>query len=303
MGCRRRCQPYGEGLFVIRVVGLVIAALVAILPCGAEPAPTCSGILKQGGLVICTGEPETSFTVAGVTLMTGSTGHAQFGLRRNAPSVIGWSHSSGAFGDLAIAPRKDAYRILKGLDCDKVDARSDAQKNHAGRSWVKKRDAFATFHDGAGALNGFTVPADAPPSSPFGPARKYTGVSKLTGEPCERESVHRGYDLATPTGTPITAPAPGTVILAEPDLYYEGGTVFLDHGYGLVSVFLHLSEVKVAVGDVVTRGDLIAESGNTGRTTGPHLHWAVKWRNPQSDDRAGDFYIDPALLMELPVSP
>ena len=94
----------------------------------------------------------------------------------------------------------------------------------------------------------------------------------------------------------------GTVILADPDLYYEGGAVFLDHGHGLVSVFMHLSEVDVKPGDTVARGDLLAKSGNTGRTTGPHLHWAVKWRNPDASDRGGDFYIDPALLLELPVT-
>ena len=288
----------------MRLAGLAtIVAVAGALTAAGDTIPACGGVLEQGGLVVCKAAPETQFTVAGVTLTTDATGTTQFGLRRNAPPVIGWSHSSGTFGDLAIKARKDDYRILTGLDCDRVDARSDAQKAHAGRSWVKKRDAFAIFKAGDGALNGFTLPADAPPSSPFGPTRKYTGVSKVTGEQCDRESVHRGYDLATPTGTPITAPAPGIVILADPDLYYEGGTVFLDHGHGLVSVFMHLSEVNVTAGDAVARGDLLAKSGNTGRTTGPHLHWAVKWRNPEADDRSGDFYIDPALLMELPIAP
>jgi murein DD-endopeptidase MepM/ murein hydrolase activator NlpD len=216
--------------------------------------------------------------------------------------VIGWKSASGAFGDLTIAPRHDEYRVIEGFDCDKVDARSDEQKAHASRSWVKKQDAFASFNDGPGALTGFIKPADMPASSPFGPTRKYIGVSKVTGEPCESVSVHQGYDMAAPVGTPIVAPADGTVILADPDLYYEGGAVFLDHGHGLVSVFMHLSEVDVKAGDVVSRGDLLAKSGNTGRTTGPHLHWAVKWRNPEASDRGGDFYIDPALLLELPVT-
>ena len=65
---------------------------------------------------------------------------------------------------------------------------------------------------------------------------------------------------------------------------------------------MHLSEVAVTPGDTVKRGDLLAKTGNTGRTTGPHLHWAVKWRNIASPDRSGDFYIDPALLLDLPVS-
>ncbi|MEM8617632.1 MAG: M23 family metallopeptidase, partial [Pseudomonadota bacterium] len=169
----------------------------------------------------------------------------------------------------------------------------------AGRSWVKKQDAFATFTDGPGATEGFLRPAIGPMSSPFGPARRYIGVG-LDGEPCEKTSVHYGYDIATPVGTEIIAPAAGTVTLADPDLYYEGGTIFLDHGDGLVSVFMHMSALDVAAGDVVQAGDRLGASGNTGRTTGPHLHWAVKWRNPISDDRGKDFYIDPELLLDFP---
>ena len=83
----------------------------------------------------------------------------------------------------------------------------------------------------------------------------------------------------------------------------EAGDIRLDHGDGLVSVFMHMSEVDVSPGDVVAAGQRLGASGNTGRTTGPHLHWAVKWRNPGSDDRSGDFYIDPALLLELESAP
>ena len=293
-------------LMVVMCTGACLAAPMAGAETAATPAPpvqdSCGGALTQGGLVICRGEPGTKFTVAGRKLTADASGSAQFGIATDAPSVIGWSSGTGAYGDLAIEKRHDDFRTIKGFDCDKVDARSEEQKAHAARSWVKKQDAFASFNDGPGALTGFIKPADMPASSPFGPTRKYIGVSKVTGEPCESVSVHRGYDMAAPVGTPIVAPAAGTVILADPDLYYEGGSVFLDHGHGLVSVFMHLSEVDVKAGDVVERGDLLAKSGNTGRTTGPHLHWAVKWRNPEASDRGGDFYIDPALLLDLPVT-
>lgn len=293
-------------LMVVMCTGTCLAPPMAGAETSAEAAApvqeTCDGELTQGGLVICRGAPGTVFTVAGRKLTADASGSAQFGIATDAPSVIGWSSGSGAFGDLTIAPRHDDFRTIKGFDCDKVDARSEEQKAHAARSWVKKQEAFADFNDGPGALTGFIKPADMPASSPFGPTRKYIGVSKVTGEPCESVSVHRGYDMAAPVGTPIVAPAAGTVILADPDLYYEGGSVFLDHGHGLVSVFMHLSEVDVKAGDMVERGDPLAKSGNTGRTTGPHLHWAVKWRNPEASDRGGDFYIDPALLLELPVT-
>ncbi|MHA7856735.1 MAG: M23 family metallopeptidase [Henriciella sp.] len=266
----------------------------------------CSGQAVQGGLLICEASPGSTLVVSGARgealreVAVAEDGLATIGLRRTEALDLlitdkeGWSEPV----TIPLQKRDDPFRTINGLDCDKVDARTPEQKAHAGRSWVKKQDAFGTFHEGPGARTGFIRPSIGPASSPFGPARKYIGVGK-DGEPCESTSVHRGYDIAIPIGTDIVAPAAGTVTLGDPDLYYEGGTVFLDHGDGLVSVFLHMSDVDVAAGDVVAAGDRLGASGNTGRTTGPHLHWAVKWRNSTSEDRGKDFYIDPALLLEL----
>lgn len=264
-------------------------------------AATCFGILKQGGLIICPAEPGSLVEFGEMHLIAADTGTAQYGLPRTMPSEIEVRHD-GISALLPIEARDDELRVVPGFDCDKIDARTPAQKAHAADSWNKKQAGFASLNPGRGALDGFILPADAPPSSPFGPTRKYIGVSKTDGKPCESMSVHQGFDLAAPVGTSVIAPAAGVVTLADPDLYYEGGTIFLDHGQGLLSVFMHLSEVDVAAGDVVKRGDMIAKTGNTGRSTGPHLHWAVKWRNPDTDNRGGDYYIDPALLLELPVA-
>jgi murein DD-endopeptidase MepM/ murein hydrolase activator NlpD len=195
---------------------------------------------------------------------------------------------------LPVSPRNDETAILRGIDCDKIDARTEEQKAHASRSWVKKQAGWKAFNPGRGALDGFIRPTEGPVSSPFGYVRKYVTEGCPT-----KERPHFGYDIAAPTGTPIIAPAGGVVTLAEDDLYYEGGTVFLDHGHGLVSLFLHMSDVDVEVGDVLQAGDAIGEVGATGRVTGAHLHWAVKWRNTETDNRDGDFYIDPALLLTL----
>ncbi|MEO1100975.1 MAG: M23 family metallopeptidase [Pseudomonadota bacterium] len=293
---------------MIHMLSDLLAALTLLTgaTAHAETAPipaSCGGALVQGGLMICQGPEGSAFTYNGLTLTADSDGLAVFGLKRNAELETSVSIETPASTPISLpvtlTPRSDDYRVIKGLDCDKVDARTPEQKDHAARSWVIKQDAFASFNPGPGPATGFVLPADGPPTSPFGPTRKYIGVSAETGEACESTSVHRGYDMATPIGTPVTAPAAGTVILSDPDLYYEGGAVFLDHGHGLVSVFIHLSSVDVAPGDTVERGDLLAKTGNTGRTTGPHLHWAVKWRNPASDSRDGDFYIDPALLLDL----
>lgn len=277
------------------------------LPGQAESVTiSCDGQLVQGGLILCEAAPGSTLMVFGIEgederhVPVNADGIATIGLKRTESlefHVVAKDDPSVGI-TLNLAPRDDPFRTIEGMDCDKVDARTEEQKAHASRSWVKKQTAFKTFNDGNGARGGFIRPSTGPASSPFGPARKYIGVGK-DGTPCERTSVHYGYDIAIPVGTEIVAPADGTVTLGDPDLYYEGGTVFLDHGDGLVSVFLHMSEVDVTLGDVIKAGERLGASGNTGRTSGPHLHWAVKWRNSLSEDRGSDFYIDPALLLEL----
>ncbi|MEO0548488.1 MAG: M23 family metallopeptidase [Pseudomonadota bacterium] len=301
-------SPRGLGLIAAMATGLAGYGLADETET-AEAAPLayvdCSGVAKQGGLLLCEGLPGSILDVSSPegaharSVTIGENGRVAIGLKQHEGAFLTISVQDTSLAMTApIEKRDDPYRVIEGFDCDKVDARTQEQKDHAGRSWVKKQAAFKTFETGPGATTGFILPAKGPASSPFGPTRKYIGVGK-DGEPCERTSVHRGYDLAVPVGTEIIAPAAGTVTLGEPDLYYEGGTVFLDHGDGLVSVFLHMSAVDVEAGETVQVGDRLGASGNTGRTTGPHLHWAVKWRNLSSDNRSGDFYIDPALLLEL----
>jgi murein DD-endopeptidase MepM/ murein hydrolase activator NlpD len=126
----------------------------------------------------------------------------------------------------------------------------------------------------------FTAPAEAEISDVFGAERVFNGKT---------QSTHFGLDFRVPTGTPVAAMNDGTVLLARP-LYFEGNFVVLDHGQGLLTLYLHLSEFKVKEGDQVKRGQVIGLSGGTGRATGPHLHVAVRWQGT---------YLDPASLMRL----
>lgn len=267
-------------------------------PPAALAQARCGGALKQGGLVVCTGPAGTRFTLGDTSLATDETGAVAFGLGRMAGSEVAVTARapSGEMATFAlpVAERRDETSVLTGIDCDKIDARTPEQKAHAARSWEIKQDGWARFHPGRGALDGFIVPSEGPVSSPFGYVRKYVTEGCPT-----TESPHFGHDIAAPTGTPVVAPAAGVVTLAEDDLYYEGGTVFLDHGHGLVSIFLHMSEVEAELGDVLAPGDPVGKIGATGRVTGPHLHWAVKWRDTSRETRDRDFYIDPALLLEL----
>ena len=126
----------------------------------------------------------------------------------------------------------------------------------------------------------FTAPADAEISDVFDAERVFNGKA---------QSTHLGLDFRVPSGTPVAAMNDGTVLLARP-LYFEGNFVVLDHGQGLLTLYLHLSEFKVKEGDQVKRGQIVGLSGGTGRATGPHLHVAVRWQGT---------YLDPAGLLRL----
>lgn len=114
----------------------------------------------------------------------------------------------------------------------------------------------------------------------FGHRRVFNGQARAP---------HSGADLRAPTGTPILAANRGRVVLAK-DLFFSGNAVFLDHGLGVYSAYLHLSEVEVSEGEIVDRGAVIGLAGATGRVTGPHLHWGV---------RILDARVDPFTLLEL----
>ncbi len=126
----------------------------------------------------------------------------------------------------------------------------------------------------------FRPPVEVPISDVFGTRRTFNG---------KVQSMHQGLDYAAPTGTPVSAVNSGTVLLAGP-LYFEGDCVVLDHGQGLLTLYLHLSEIKVKQGERVARGQQIGLSGGTGRATGPHLHLAVRWQG---------VYLNPATLLTL----
>jgi murein DD-endopeptidase MepM/ murein hydrolase activator NlpD len=126
----------------------------------------------------------------------------------------------------------------------------------------------------------FKAPVDVPISDVFGTRRTFNG---------KVQSMHQGLDYAAPTGTPVSAVNSGTVLLAGP-LYFEGNCVVLDHGQGLLTLYLHLSEIKVKQGERIERGQEVGLSGGTGRATGPHLHLAVRWQG---------VYLNPATLLTL----
>jgi murein DD-endopeptidase MepM/ murein hydrolase activator NlpD len=177
---------------------------------------------------------------------------------------------------LAVTARRFPTRALR-VDPDLVNpppqemARVTREAERLRRLWAAP--ATARIWEGP-----FVRPVPDAANSSFGTRSIYNGQPR---------SPHGGTDFESPAGRAIKAPNAGRVVIAEP-LYFTGGTVVLDHGLGVLSLFAHLSSIGVREGDLVKSGDVIGEVGATGRVTGPHLHWAV---------RVGGARVDPLLLL------
>ena len=269
--------------------GLLLFTLLLPLLAHAE-APAGSdcvsldGRLVPGGLVYARVAPGAQVTLDGQPLDVMDDGLVLFGLGRDAkPSFeLSLSGPVNCKRRVNIAPREYNIQRVEGVPQRTVTPDpADLERIARERELVRKAKARNIQRPDllAAAVAGFEWPAIGPVSGVYGSQRVYNGKP---GNP------HYGVDVAVPTGSIVRAPAPGIITLAEPDLFYSGGTIILDHGYRLSSSFLHLSKVRVEVGQEVAAGDIIGEVGATGRATGPHLDWRMSWRRER---------VDPQLLV------
>ena len=247
---------------------------------------SCHGIPQQGGAVLCQTKPNAKVKV--------SRGGKDFYYEKadgDGQIIVGFDRDEDkaqiAVGDKTVeyfftARDYDTSRI-DGLPPSQVSTFTEAQLKRIRSSSARKKVGFSSRAKEMGFRDGFI--------SPIKEFRKTTNFGAqriLNGEP---KKPHYGVDMAAPVGTPIYAPADGVVSLADDDLYFEGAMVLLDHGQGLISMYLHTDEILVEPGQRVKQGEQIATVGSKGRSTGPHLCWRLKWRNRN---------LDPELLTEWP---
>jgi murein DD-endopeptidase MepM/ murein hydrolase activator NlpD len=227
------------------------------------------GNFTQGGLVM--GQTATDGWIAldGATMPVAADGRFLLGFSRDAApkALLEIKESNGKveIRELAIAQRDYDIQRIDGLPQDKVEPDEAALKRIA-EEQVRINAARDRITGESFYLAGFTWPAIGPISGVYGSQRI------LNGEP---RRPHFGIDVAAPLGTPIKAPAGGIVSLAESDLFFTGGTVMIDHGQGLGSIFAHMQSLAVKEGDRLAPGQPIGALGATGRATGPHMHWGV----------------------------
>jgi murein DD-endopeptidase MepM/ murein hydrolase activator NlpD len=224
----------------------------------------------QGDMIVGRVVPSADVWTGGKALTVSTAGYFVIGLPRdqeNDAVVLARQGDSQKKRTIRILARKWRIERINGLPKKKVSLdqaalrriKADAQRVNAVRA--SPPDPVGMFLE-----KGFTLPVEGRVSGVFGSQRI------LNDKP---RSPHRGLDIAAPTGTPVLSPADGIVRLVADDMYLMGNTMMVDHGLGVRSIFIHLDRILAKKGDRVTQGDLIARVGQSGRATGPHLHWGV----------------------------
>jgi len=246
-------------------------------PSDAQTALQLSGKMTQGGLIRGRTVPGAALTLDGEPVQVGPQGEFVFGFGRDyeGPARVEITLPSGAVQVHSLDVAKREYKIqrIDGLPPKKVTPDEEALKRIR-REAALKRAARPADTPETSYAEDFIWPVTGIITGTYGSQRI------LNGEP---RRPHYGIDIAAPSGTPIKAPASGVVTLAEPDMYFEGGLIFIDHGHGVIGVLMHVKDIVVKPGQRVAQGETVAHVGSTGRSTGAHLDWRMYWRAARVD--------------------
>ena len=256
--------------------GMSLATLVAVgSPARAEAA--LRGEFVQGTLIRGRTEPGATVTIDGTKLGLTAAGDFAFGFAydRTKPAELAIRLPGGASEakSIPVAAREYKVQRIDGLPEKFVEPPASVLKRIE-RDNKLIGAARARDTDEAWFAEDFDWPVKGPVTGVYGSRRILNGAEKRP---------HFGVDIAAGEGKAIRAPAGAIVAMADPDLYYTGGTVILDHGHGVSSSYLHMSRLDVKVGDRLAKGDTIGAVGKTGRATGPHLCWRLNWFQERLD--------------------
>jgi murein DD-endopeptidase MepM/ murein hydrolase activator NlpD len=217
------------------------------------------------------------FALAGASLETKPGAHP---IQLHGESFGGQSAGPTISFEKKIRVERQRYPRMQLKVPGRYTAPSPEDQRQIEKDKGTKAQVFETVSAEREWKGSFAPPVNAEISDVFGVERVFNGSV---------QSTHQGLDFRVPSGTPVAAVNSGRVILARP-LFFEGNCVVIDHGQGLLTLYLHLSKFSVKEGDDVDKGQPIGLSGGTGRATGPHLHLAVRWQG---------VYLDPQVLLKL----
>ena len=260
-------------------------ACIALVGCTSiREAPFLRGETIQGGIMVGRVAPGRTLTLDHKPLLVSPSGLFVFGFRHNHPptAVLRTLLPDGTVEStqrLEVRARRYGVQLLF-LPSHFVTLSPTALK-HVQRDRLLKDQARKIIRHEEWFATPFAWPVDGIVTGRYGTRRI------LNGEP---RKPHTGLDIAAPLGTPVRAPTRGVVTLAREGFFFEGNMVFLDHGHGLVSAFLHLSDILVTPGQQVPRGEILGTVGASGRATGPHLDWRLFWYETA---------LDPALMVSI----
>lgn len=259
---------------------LMVLLLVLSSAAAANDAPpglSWKGDFSQGGMVTGVAQPGLRMTLGERPVPIAKDGRFVFGFGRDEPAQVKLTirHDSGQSETVTLRISPQTY------DIQRIDGLPPAQVTPppALLERIKRENAqIATARQRntpvQDFMQGWIWPAQGPVSGVYGSQRI------LNGEP---RAPHYGLDIAAPAGSPVVATTDGEVTLAEPDIYYTGGTVIIDHGMGINGAYSHLQTITVKVGQRVRQGQQIGTVGATGRATGPHLDWRLNWFDVRLD--------------------
>ncbi|WP_368204594.1 peptidoglycan DD-metalloendopeptidase family protein [Aeromonas sp. s5] len=249
--------------FISRLLNHPVPGGIAVVPLGSE-AQTPTARYQDKPVLVVREEGKRWIAIVGIPLKSQPGPHQ---LQVSDGRTLGFTVGSKHY-------REQHIKLKNGRQVNPL-AEDMARIN---RELAEQTRAYQTFSPAQPSNLLFDKPVEGPLSSPFGLRRFFNG---------EERNPHSGLDFAVGAGTPIKAPAAGKVILIG-NYFFNGNTVFVDHGQGLISMFCHMSKVDVKLGQSLPRGGIVGRVGATGRATGPHMHWNVS---------LNDARVDPAIFI------
>ena len=262
-----------------RKIGLIVILLAAFGNLSAAPCEVVlPDDLQQGSLVRGRANPLIKLSISGRELQRAQDGAFVFGIAHNAPKVMALTaKGADCAATLRFPVQQRTYRVerVDGVPQNTVTPDPQTAKRIA-EEGAMITAARATDSRRLDWLLPMIWPAKGRESGVYGSQRILNGTP---GSP------HLGLDMAAPTGTPVLAALPGVVTLAHPGMVMTGKTVLVDHGFGISTIYIHLSAVDVKQGQAVSQGQRLGAIGSTGRSSGPHLHFQVHWYQEKLDPR------------------